>query len=176
MRLLVIASIVTFLAFPKLSLGQSRAARRAKSEREKKEIWKRIRVADKKKMKRDLLPSSTLRIGVTSRPIRCRRKTKSRSGDKLRVHYNGTLYSDGRQIDSSIDREQPFDFILGAGQVMKGWDLGLHGMCLKEQRKLTIPSDLAYGKAGAAASEGRIPPGATLVYSIELLRITRGDK
>lgn len=126
------------------------------------------------KKKRDLPPDSMLRIGIKHRPRKC--SFRSKRGDKLRVHYNGTLYSDGKQVDCSIDREQPFEFVLGAGEVMEGWEKGLYNMCPKEKRRLVIPADLAYGNAGAAAAEGRIHPNATLVYEIELLRISTGTK
>ena len=127
------------------------------------------------KRKWDLHANASLRIGVKHRPKHCNSNSrKSRRGDYLRVHYNGTLYSDGRQIDCSIDREQPFEFVLGAGTVMEGWEKGCHNMCVGEKRKLVIPSGLAYGEAGGSATEGRIPPGATLVYEIELLRINSG--
>jgi hypothetical protein len=79
-----------------------------------------------------------------------------------------------KEVDCSIDREQPFEFVLGDGAVMEGWEKGMHGMCVGEKRKLTIPSGLAYGEAGGAATEGRIPPGATLVYEVEVLRINKG--
>jgi len=115
-----------------------------------------------------LLPSSPLRVGVKRR-VKCEDVEKTKKGDLLSVHYEGKLYKDGKEFDSSRNRELPLEFMLGAGEVIRGWDLGLVKMCLGEIRKITIPSDLAYGDVG---SPHDIYPGATLVYEIELLDIS----
>ncbi|RLU25654.1 hypothetical protein DMN91_001811 [Ooceraea biroi] len=93
---------------------------------------------------------------------------RSKKGDQLTMHYTGTL-QDGSKFDSSLDRDQPFTFQLGVGQVIKGWDQGLLDMCVGEKRKLTIPPELGYGDKGAG---NVIPGGATLTFEVELMNIS----
>ena len=95
---------------------------------------------------------------------------KAVSGDEVTVHYTG-WFLDGTKFDSSLDRGQPFTFKLGVGDVIEGWDRGVRGMQTGGVRKLTIPSELAYGDR--AVGGGLIPANSTLVFEVELLDIAR---
>ncbi|KAL9183140.1 hypothetical protein ACHAXT_004927 [Thalassiosira profunda] len=142
--------------------------RRRQPKKRAKKGWRKTRDGW---LRLDLPADSTLRVGVTHRPKEC--SMKSQPGDFLSVHYNATLFSNDKEFDSSILREEPFVFQIGRKQMNEGWEKGLLSMCVGEQRKLVVPSGLAYGDVGGYGSESmnRIQPGATLVYHVELLAI-----
>ncbi|KZT22596.1 hypothetical protein NEOLEDRAFT_1217656 [Neolentinus lepideus HHB14362 ss-1] len=112
-----------------------------------------------------------LKIETTYAPESC--PVKARKGDKIKVHYTGTLFDGGNKFDSSYDRGQPLPLTLGVGQVIKGWDEGLVGMCEGEKRILTIPSNKAYGSRGFGSV---IPPNSALVFETEMVSIDSVSK
>ena len=91
---------------------------------------------------------------------------EAKAGQRVSVHYTGWL-TNGKKFDSSKDRGRPFEFVLGAGQVIKGWDQGVAGMKIGGARKLTIPPELGYGAQNVGG--GLIPPNSTLLFEVELL-------
>eukprot|EP00047_Mylnosiga_fluctuans_P013113 m.29512 g.29512 ORF g.29512 m.29512 type:complete len:143 (-) comp4672_c0_seq1:89-517(-) len=111
--------------------------------------------------------AADLGVEVTKTAPSCSRKSKT--GDKLSMHYTGLLQANGKKFDSSLDRGRPFEFTIGRGQVIRGWEQGLLDMCIGEHRKLTIPPELGYGSRGTGG--GLIPGGATLVFDVELMAI-----
>eukprot|EP00944_MAST-04C_sp_MAST-4C-sp1_P009846 g9846.t1 len=110
--------------------------------------------------------SSRLVSRIISKPAKCKRKAAN--GDKLSIHYIGKLSSNGKKFDSSYDRDEPFTFTLGQGQVIKGWEEGVPGMCVGEKRRLLIPSTLGYGSRGFGSV---IPPNAALDFTVTLVDI-----
>jgi FKBP-type peptidyl-prolyl cis-trans isomerase len=92
----------------------------------------------------------------------------AKEGSRVRVHYTGWL-TNGKKFDSSVDSNQPFDFTIGNGEVIKGWEEGVAGMRVNGRRQLRIPASLAYGEKGT--EDGTIPPNATLVFDVQLLAV-----
>ncbi|OGR65526.1 MAG: peptidylprolyl isomerase [Elusimicrobia bacterium GWB2_63_22] len=109
----------------------------------------------------------TLKSGLKYIDVEVGEGSAAVSGKEVTVHYTGT-FPNGKKFDSSVDRDEPFTFQLGAGRVIKGWDEGVAGMRIGGKRKLIIPSDLAYGKRGAGSV---IPPDAVLHFDVELLGV-----
>lgn len=106
------------------------------------------------------LKYSDLVVGKGASPV---------AGKRVKVHYTGTL-ENGKKFDSSVDRNEPFSFVIGVGQVIPGWDEGVMTMKVGGKRKLIIPSKLGYGASGAG---GVIPPNATLLFDVELLDVSK---
>ncbi|KAJ3482236.1 hypothetical protein NLI96_g7106 [Meripilus lineatus] len=115
-------------------------------------------------------PPTELQIDVNYVPTSC--PFRAQQGDKIKVHYTGKLFSNGKKFDSSLDRGEPLPLILGAGQVIRGWDEGLKGMCQGEKRTLTIPSNMAYGSRGFG---NIIPPNSVLVFDVELVDLNTNN-
>jgi FKBP-type peptidyl-prolyl cis-trans isomerase len=111
--------------------------------------------------------TTTTSTGLKYEDVKQGTGEEAKTGKTVSVHYTGWL-TDGKKFDSSKDRGQPFEFPLGGGRVIKGWDEGVQGMKVGGVRKLTIPASLGYGSRGAG---GVIPPDATLVFEVELLGV-----
>ena len=109
----------------------------------------------------------TLKSGLKYMDIEVGEGPAAVSGKQVTVHYTGT-FPDGKKFDSSVDRNEPFTFELGAGRVIKGWDEGVAGMRIGGKRKLIIPPELGYGRRGAGSV---IPPNAVLHFEVELLGV-----
>jgi FKBP-type peptidyl-prolyl cis-trans isomerase len=109
----------------------------------------------------------TTRTGLKFKDISKGEGARPLSGQTVVVHYTGWL-TNGQKFDSSVDRGQPFEFVIGAGKVIKGWDEGVKGMHIGGKRHLVIPPQLGYGEKGMG---GAIPPNATLIFDVELLGV-----
>ena len=119
---------------------------------------------------RDLAPDAKMQLGLLKRPAEC--KKRATVGKKLNVHYSARYFRSCEEFDSSRERGTPFEFTLGKGEVVRGWDRGLMGACEGEIRKLILPSDWAYGDAGVADGS-EIKGGITLIYEIEILSVSK---
>ena len=113
------------------------------------------------------MSSTTTSSGLIIDEILLGEGDEAQAGSMVRVHNTGWV-TNGAKFDSSLDRNEPFDFPLGRGHVIRGWDEGVAGMKVGGKRKLTIPPELGYGPRGAG---GVIPPNATLVFEVELLAV-----
>merc|ERR1711973_483713 len=120
------------------------------------------------------IKANGVQVEIRSKPPGCPQVAKA--GDFISINYRGNIYDPttgqiGEEFDSSYSRGKTFDFRLGMGQAIKGWDEGIPGMCVGEKRKLTVPPELAYGDRGYRDQKSYIAPGATLVFEIELVKI-----
>lgn len=111
----------------------------------------------------------TTASGLKYRDVVVGKGASPKAGKQVTVHYTGTLQN-GKKFDSSVDRKEPFSFVIGVGQVIPGWDEGVMTMKVGGKRKLIIPSQLGYGPRGAGSD---IPPNATLLFDVELLNVAK---
>lgn len=120
------------------------------------------------------IESFEITTGLTAKILRAGDGQVAQAGDNVVVHYTGWLYDEtaennrGAKFDSSVDRGEHFQFPLGAGRVIQGWDQGVAGMAIGEVRELTIAPEMGYGERGAG---NVIPPGATLIFEVELFEL-----
>jgi hypothetical protein len=111
-------------------------------------------------------PPATTNATVETKDLKVGTGAEAKSGDKVTVHYTGTL-TNGTKFDSSVDKGTPYTFTLGAGSVIEGWEKGILGMKVGGKRQLTIPPSLGYG----SQDKGTIPPNSTLLFDVELLKV-----
>lgn len=161
---LLVCAIIAVVAVYVLMVGKSVVAPKevgteTKNISNKETQVKKENVNSTNEKKPMALEIKTIQEGTGERVIK--------SGDTIAVHYTGKL-TDGTKFDSSVDRGTPFEFKIGQGMVIQGWEQGFIGAKVGEKRTLTIPSELGYGSRGAGAS---IPPNATLIFDVEVISI-----
>lgn len=165
-RVFILAIVVIFFltsfattAFVILQMVQDKG--KSSSSQQATDIQKQVEALQKQQSKQggDKVQSTDITVGTGAEAV---------SGKKVTVNYTGTLKSDGSKFDSSYDRNAPFSFNLGGGQVIKGWDQGVVGMKVGGKRKLIIPAALAYGEQSPSP---KIPANSDLVFEIELLGV-----
>lgn len=115
------------------------------------------------------LRSAESKTGLKTDVLREGTGRAAKPGDKLTVHYRAWIQGTNQEVDSSYDRGRPLDFTLGNREVIDGWEEGLKGMKAGEKRQITLPAKLAYGSKGSPS--GKVPPGATLVFELELVKM-----
>mmetsp|Transcript_3284 Transcript_3284/g.3635 ORF Transcript_3284/g.3635 Transcript_3284/m.3635 type:complete len:214 (+) Transcript_3284:51-692(+) len=121
--------------------------------------------------------AAELKVDQYEGPTECEDDKRVKKGDHVKMHYTGTIDESsetgekGKKFDSSRDRNQPFDTAIGVGQVIKGWDEGVSGLCVGAKAKMVIPPEMGYGEQGAG---GDIPGGATLNFDVEVIEIMEG--
>lgn len=126
-------------------------------------------VQDGTKAKTSAAKTVTTASGLKYTDVKVGKGAAPVKGKQVKVHYTGTL-ENGKKFDSSVDRKEPFNFVIGVGQVIPGWDEGVMSMKVGGKRKLIIPSKLGYGARGAGSD---IPPNATLLFDVELLDVAK---